>query len=147
MSRPNLIKAWILGGAAIAGVVAVAPARAGSLMNQASSGSAGTPIVVSNTTPTQLLKANTARFGWTIYCAGTSGTIAVLVEPGDSQGDAAGVIANSVAPSQTAGFPLPANILVSDQDFSLRGIDALHQRVDAEAQGSSPVNCYTWEEQ
>jgi hypothetical protein len=125
----------------------IAPTYAGNVINQAGAGVSGTPIVVSNSAPTQLLKANGARYGWTLYCAGTAGTIAVLVEPGDSQGDAAGAAANTVAPSQTAGFPLPANALVTDQDFPLRGLDALHQRLDAEALGSNPVNCYTWEEQ
>ncbi|HZP45339.1 MAG TPA: hypothetical protein VFB15_06805 [Candidatus Binataceae bacterium] len=99
-------------------------------------------MVISNTAPTELLAANRARYGWTIYCAGTAGGIAAMVMPGDSAGDPA-----SPAPSQTVGFPVPANVLMTDQDFPLRGLDAIHQRLDAEAQGSAPVSCYTWEEQ
>ncbi len=120
---------------------------AGNIINFATTGAAGTAIVISNTTPTQLLKAGSARYGWTVFCSGTAGSIAVMVEPGDSVGNPAGMAANTVAPSQTIGFPIPANTLVSDQDFPLRGLDALHQRLDAEAQGGAPTNCYTWEEQ
>jgi hypothetical protein len=119
---------------------------AGNVINYAATGTSGTAITVSNTAPTQLLKANSSRYGWTIFCSGTAGSIAVMVEPGDSSGNPAGTAANTVAPSQTIGFPIPANTLISDQDFPMRGLDALHQRLDAEAQGGSPVNCYTWEE-
>jgi hypothetical protein len=146
MNRRRSIGAVVVCGIALASVGFSVGAHAGNLINQATGGAPGTPIVVSNTAPTQILKANSARYGWTVYCVGTTGTIAVLVEPGDSQGDAAGSIPNTVAPSQTVGFPIPANTLVNDQDFSLRGVDALHQRIDGEAQGGSSVNCYTWEE-
>jgi hypothetical protein len=115
---------------------------AGNAINQATTGQPGTAVVISNTAPTELLAANRARYGWTIYCAGTAGGIAAMVMPGDSAGDPA-----SPAPSQTVGFPVPANVLMTDQDFPLRGLDAIHQRLDAEAQGSAPVSCYTWEEQ
>jgi hypothetical protein len=125
-----------------------APASwAGNLINSATTGAAGTTVVISNASATQLLKAATSRYGWTIFCSGTAGTIAVLMAPGDSAGNAAGVAAGTVAPSQTVGFPIPANTLVTDQDFPLRGVDALHQRIDAEAQGGASINCYTWEEQ
>ena len=99
-------------------------------------------MTVSNSATTKLLNANTVRYGWTVYCAGTSGTIAALMMPGDSAGDAA-----SPAPSQSIGFPIPANTLVTNQDFPLKGLDAIHQRIDAEAQGGSSISCYTWEEQ
>lgn len=117
-------------------------AQAGNAINLATTGAPGTAITVSNNAPTQLLAANRARYGWTVYCAGTAGAIAALVMPGDSAGHAA-----NPPPSQTVGFPVPAGLLMTDMDFPLRGLDAIHQRIDAEAQGSSPVSCYTWEEQ
>ncbi len=118
-----------------------ANAYAGSTINATTSGSAGTAVSVSNTTATKLLNANTTRYAWSVYCAGTAGGIAALMMPGDSANDPA-----SPAPSQTVGFPIPANTIVNDQDFPLRGLDALHQRIDAEAQGGSSISCYTWEE-
>lgn len=138
----------LIGGGTLAGIVlAASGARAGNAINAASSGAPGTAVVISNTRPTQLLKANASRYGWTIYCSGTSGTTAVMVEPGDVLGNAAGSVANTVAPSATVGFPIPANGLITDEDFPLRGLEALHQRLDAIATGSSAVSCYTWEEQ
>ncbi|HLW70386.1 MAG TPA: hypothetical protein VKS22_07170 [Candidatus Binataceae bacterium] len=139
MKPEHWIKSLAVCGVALVAAGELAPTYAGNVINQASGG--GAPIVVSNVAPTQLLQANGARFGWTVYCAGTAGTIAALMMPGTSAGAAA-----APAPSQTVGFPLPANTLVNDQDF-LVSADAMHQRIDAEAQGSSPVNCYTWEEQ
>jgi len=129
-------------GVFLANLCLVREVRAGNVINAATSGSAGTAVSISNSSATKLLNANTTRYGWTIYCSGTSGTIAALMMPGDSAGDAA-----SPAPSQTVGFPIPANALVTDQDFPLRGLDAVHQRIDAEAQGASSISCYTWEEQ
>jgi hypothetical protein len=114
----------------------------GSVINNATTGAAGTTVTISNSSASKLLNANTLRYGWTVYCAGTSGTIAALMMPGDSANNAA-----SPAPSQTVGFPIPANTLVTNQDFPLRGLDALHQRIDAQAQGASSISCYTWEEQ
>ncbi len=132
--------------AAAAGLLAMilgsaAPAHAGSGVNAATTGAAGTTVTIAASSATKLLNANTTRYGWTLYCAGTAGTIVALMMPGDSAGNAA-----SPAPSQTVGFPIPANTLVTNQDFPLRGLDSLHQRIDAEAQGSSPISCYTWEE-
>ncbi len=138
---------WIMGGIGSTLLVSTTTSYAGNIINFATTGAPGTAIVISNTAPTQLLKAGSARYGWTVFCSGTAGSIAVMVEPGDSFGNAAGTAANTVAPSQTIGFPIPANTLISDQDFPLRGLDALHQRLDAEAQGGAPTNCYTWEEQ
>jgi hypothetical protein len=141
MKFRHWVKSFLVCGVAFAGAGAFTPTYAGNVINQASGGSPGTSIVVSNAVPTQLLQANGARFGWTVYCSGTAGTIAALMMPGTSAGAAA-----APAPSQTVGFPIPANTLVNDQDF-LVSADAMHQRIDAEAQGSSPVNCYTWDEQ
>jgi hypothetical protein len=114
---------------------------AGNVINQASGASPGTSVVVSNAVPTQLLPAHGPRFGWTVYCSSTADTIAALITPGTSAGAAA-----VPAPSQTVGFPIPAKPLVNDQGFRVSA-DPMHQRIDAEAQGSNPVNCYTWEEQ
>jgi hypothetical protein len=126
----------------LAGLGLAGRAHAGSTVNAATTGAGGTSVAVSNSVATKLLNANTARYGWTVYCAGGSGTIAALMMPGDSANDPA-----SPAPSQSVGFPIPANTLVTNLDFPLRGLDSIHQRVDAEAQGGSPVSCYTWEEQ
>lgn len=136
----------IIGSAAIVSLSSAGWLYAGNVINLATAGAPGAAVVISNTTPTQLLKANSSRYGWTIFCSGTAGSVAVMIEPGDSSGNPAGVAANTVAPSQTIGFPIPANSLVNDQDFPMRGLDALHQRLDAEAEGSSSINCYTWEE-
>ncbi len=119
-----------------------ANAYAGSTINAATSGAAGTAVSISNTAATKLLNANTTRYAWSVYCAGTAGAIAALMMPGDSANDPA-----SPAPSQSVGFPIPANTIVNSTDFPLRGLDAIHQRIDAEAQGASAINCYTWEEQ
>jgi len=138
----------LIGGAALTGIgFAASAARAGNAINAASTGAPGTAVVISNSRPAQLLKANASRYGWTLYCTGTAGTTAVMIEPGDVFGNAAGSVANTVAPSATVGFPIPANGLITDEDFPLRGLEALHQRLDAIATGGSPVNCYTWEEQ
>jgi hypothetical protein len=140
--RRSLRRAVLIKMLAAGALLVVArPSWAGNAVNSATTGAAGTTVVISNSAATQLLKANGARFGWTVYCSGTAGTIAALMMPGDSSGNAA-----SPAPSQTVGFPIPANTLINDQDFILRGVDSMHQRIDAEAQGSSSVNCYTWEE-
>jgi hypothetical protein len=119
-----------------------ANAYAGSTVNAATAGSAGAAVSISNTVATKLLNANTTRYAWSVYCAGTAGAIAALMMPGDSAGDPA-----SPAPSQSVGFPIPANTIVNSTDFPLRGLDAIHQRIDAEAQGAAAINCYTWEEQ
>jgi hypothetical protein len=133
----RLLLALILSSLAFA-----SEARAGSTINAATGGAAGTAVMISNSSATKLLNANITRYGWTVFCSGTSGTIAALVMPGDSAGNPA-----NPAPSQTVGFPIPANTLVSNQDYPLHGLDALHQRIDAEAQGASSISCYTWEEQ
>jgi hypothetical protein len=148
MRRTPTAHLLLIGGTALIGIATAATiARAGNAINAETTGAAGTAIVVSNTTPTQLLKANPNRYGWTIYCIGASGSTAVMVEPGDALGNAAGSVPNTIPPSQTVGFPIPANGLITDEDFPLRGLEALHQRLDAVASGSSAVNCYTWEEQ
>lgn len=147
MTKRTSLRAVLTTGLVLSGACLATTASAGTAINQATTGTPGSAIVISNNAPTQILKANGVRYGWTIYCSGTAGAIAILVEPGDSQGDAAGAAPNTVAPSQTLGFPIPANSLITDEDFPVRGLDALHQRLDAEAQGSSPVSCYTWEEQ
>ena len=126
----------------ISSVTVADRSMAGTSINAATANAAGSPVTISNSTPTKLLNANTAGYGWTIYCGGTAGTIAALVMPGDSAGDPA-----SPAPSQTVGFPIPANTLVTNMDFPLRGLDSIHQRIDAEAQGGAQATCYTWEEQ
>jgi len=120
----------------------VRTAHAGSTINAATTGSAGTAVSISNTAATKLLNANTTRYAWSVFCSGTAGTIAALMMPGDSANDPA-----SPAPSQTVGFPIPANTIINSTDFPLRGLDAIHQRIDAEAQGGSSISCYTWEEQ
>lgn len=117
------------------------PAWAGSVINRATTGAAGTAVSISNAVATKLLQADLTRYAWTIYCAGTAGTIAALMVAGDSVNNAA-----TPAPSQTVGFPIPANALVNSSDFTVRGLDALHQRIDAEAQGGAAISCYTWEE-
>jgi hypothetical protein len=131
-----------MAGLSLALSMFAAPALAGNVINLATTGASGSAITISNAAPTQLLKSNPSRYGWTIFCAGTAGAIAVMVMPGDSAGTAA-----SPAPSQTAGFPLLANTMITNQDFPLRGLDAIHQRLDAEAVGGAPVSCYSWEEQ
>jgi hypothetical protein len=135
--RRLLVAALLLSNLWLTGEV-----RAGSTINAATAGSPGAAVSISNTTATKLLNANMLRFGWTVYCAGAPGSVAALMMPGDSANDPA-----SPAPSQTIGFPIPANTLVTNLDFTLRGLDSIHQRVDAEAQGSSAISCYTWEEQ
>lgn len=116
-------------------------AWAGSVVNQNTAGSAGTAVTVSHTAVTQLLRAQMGRYSWSLYCSGTAGTIAIMIMPGGSDGTAA-----SPAPSATVGFPVPANTIVSQHDYILRGLDSLHQRLDAFAAGGSDVPCYTWED-
>lgn len=135
--RPLLIAALLLSNLWMASEV-----HAGSTINAATASSVGTAVSISNSAATKLLNANMLRYGWTVYCAGAAGSVAALMMPGDSAGGAA-----SPAPSQTVGFPVPANTLVTNLDFTLRGLDSIHQRIDAEAQGGAAISCYTWEEQ
>lgn len=118
-------------------------------VNAATTGSTGTGVTISHTTPTQFLPANKLRRGWCMVIpvgSAPAGTIAALCMPGDSSGTSAANTSGSAAPSQTVGFPIMANSYVCDTDFMLRELDSVHIRWDCEAQGSSDLVGYTNEE-
>lgn len=118
-------------------------------VNAATTGATGTGITISNTSPTQLVRANTTRRGWCVIIpvsAAAVGTIAAMCMPGDSNGNSASATTGSAAPSQTVGYPIMANSYVCDEDFTIRMLDSVHIRWDCEAVGASSLTAYTDEE-
>jgi len=113
-------------------------------VNGATTGSAGTKVVISNSTATKLLAGNPNRLSWTAICVDTTATapeIAAMCMPGGSNNTAA-----SPAPSATVGFPLMANTYLDNEDFGARGLDSLHDRLDCFGALAASTNCYTWEQ-